>query len=184
MTFWLITFLILERSWPWYSWFWRRSLSNGHVFNPRVSILLLFKKAHADIPRLMPNKYRHIGIVISDGFVFFIVVVGPVVGRYAIDVGDNWRFIYYGGRHFGSSRTRSFSLTALCRIHSRDSLPCILIPALPSTTASQRCTVEGGFGRSRLCWRPSCHAWCGSYFGGNNFHCKSRAEETLSMAIY
>jgi hypothetical protein len=48
----------------------------------------------------MPNKYRHIGIVISDGFVFFIVVVGPVVGRYAIDVADNWRFIYYGGMHF------------------------------------------------------------------------------------
>jgi hypothetical protein len=46
----------------------------------------------------MPNKYRHIGIVISDGFVFFIVVVGPVVGRFAIDVADNWRFIYYGGK--------------------------------------------------------------------------------------
>lgn len=45
----------------------------------------------------MPNKYRHIGIVISDGFVFFIVVVGPVVGRFAIDTGDNWRYIYYGG---------------------------------------------------------------------------------------
>jgi hypothetical protein len=48
----------------------------------------------------MPNKYRHIGIVISDGFVFFIVVVGPVVGRYAIDVGNNWRYIYYGGKLF------------------------------------------------------------------------------------
>lgn len=45
----------------------------------------------------MPNKYRHIGIVISDGFVFFIVVVGPIVGRYAIDTGNNWRYIYYGG---------------------------------------------------------------------------------------
>jgi hypothetical protein len=51
--------------------------------------------------RLMPNKYRHIGIVISDGFVFFIVVVGPVVGRFAIDVGDNWRYIYYGGETSG-----------------------------------------------------------------------------------
>ncbi|KAH6672054.1 fungal trichothecene efflux pump [Halenospora varia] len=53
--------------------------------------------AMCSIPELMPNKYRHIGIVISDGFVFFIVVVGPVVGRYAIDVGNNWRYIYYGG---------------------------------------------------------------------------------------
>ena len=45
----------------------------------------------------MLNKYRHIGICISDGIVFFAVVVGPVVGRYAIDAGDNWRYIYYGG---------------------------------------------------------------------------------------
>lgn len=51
-----------------------------------------------NISRLMPNKYRHIGIVLSDAFVFFIVVVGPVVGRYAIDSGNDWRYIYYGGK--------------------------------------------------------------------------------------
>ena len=49
------------------------------------------------IPELMPNKYRHIGITISDGFVFAIVIIGPVVGRYAIDAGDGWKFIFYGG---------------------------------------------------------------------------------------
>ncbi|KAF2840344.1 MFS general substrate transporter [Patellaria atrata CBS 101060] len=53
--------------------------------------------AMCSIPELMPNKYRHIGICLSDGFVFVIVVIGPVVGRYAIDNGDAWRYIYYGG---------------------------------------------------------------------------------------
>ena len=33
------------------------------------------------IPELMPNKYRHIGICISDGFIYIIVVIGPIVGR-------------------------------------------------------------------------------------------------------
>jgi hypothetical protein len=66
------------------------------------------------IPELMPNKvrvssecserdltvmqWRHIGIVLADGFVFLIVVIGPVVGRYANDAGPNtWRAIYYAG---------------------------------------------------------------------------------------
>ena len=37
--------------------------------------------AMCSIPELMPNKYRHIGICLSDGFVFVIVVIGPIVGR-------------------------------------------------------------------------------------------------------
>ncbi len=53
--------------------------------------------AMCSIPELMPNKYRHIGIALSDGFVFLIVIIGPVVGRYAIDTGDGWKYIYYGG---------------------------------------------------------------------------------------
>ncbi|KAF2165612.1 hypothetical protein M409DRAFT_67013 [Zasmidium cellare ATCC 36951] len=53
--------------------------------------------AMCSIPELMPNKYRHIGICISDGFVFLIVIIGPIVGRYAIDSGDSWKYIYYGG---------------------------------------------------------------------------------------
>jgi MFS family permease len=53
--------------------------------------------AMCSIPELMPNKFRHIGIALSDGFVFLIVVIGPVVGRYAVDSGDGWRYIYYGG---------------------------------------------------------------------------------------
>ncbi|OAA63518.1 Fungal trichothecene efflux pump [Niveomyces insectorum RCEF 264] len=50
------------------------------------------------IPELMPNKYRHIGICLSDGFVFVIVVIGPVIGKYVID--DNattWKYVYWAG---------------------------------------------------------------------------------------
>ncbi|KAK7209659.1 hypothetical protein V2G26_016837 [Clonostachys chloroleuca] len=54
--------------------------------------------AMCSIPELMPNKYRHIGITISDGFVYLIVVIGPIVGRYAIDEGNrDWQFIYWAG---------------------------------------------------------------------------------------
>ncbi|OQN98125.1 hypothetical protein B0A48_15957 [Cryoendolithus antarcticus] len=53
--------------------------------------------AMCSVPELLKNKYRHIGITISDGFVFLIVIIGPIVGRYAIDVGDCWRYIFYGG---------------------------------------------------------------------------------------
>lgn len=50
------------------------------------------------IPELMPNKYRHIGICISDAFVFVIVVIGPVIGRYAIDAPDRgWQWVYWCG---------------------------------------------------------------------------------------
>jgi hypothetical protein len=52
--------------------------------------------AMCSIPELLPNKYRHIGICISDGFVFLIVIIGPIVGRYAIDNGA-WKYIYWGG---------------------------------------------------------------------------------------
>lgn len=70
--------------------------------------------AMCSIPELLPNKFRHIGICISDGFVFLIVIIGPIVGRvslsstshqkqtlthcsqYAIDSGG-WKYIYWGG---------------------------------------------------------------------------------------
>lgn len=37
------------------------------------------------VAELLPNKFRHIGICLSDGFVFLIVIIGPIVGR----VSDN-----------------------------------------------------------------------------------------------
>lgn len=49
------------------------------------------------VPELMPNKYRHIGVTIADAVSFFAVIVGPVVGRFAIANGSAWRFIYWGG---------------------------------------------------------------------------------------
>jgi MFS family permease len=49
------------------------------------------------IPELLPNKFRHVGVVLADGFVFVIVVIGPIVGRYAIESGDDWKYIYWGG---------------------------------------------------------------------------------------
>lgn len=46
---------------------------------------------------LMPNKFRHIGICIADAVVFVVVVIGPVAGRYAIETGDNWQYIFWAG---------------------------------------------------------------------------------------
>lgn len=41
------------------------------------------------LPELLPNKWRHIAIVIADIGVLFDVVVGPVVGRFAAVDGDS-----------------------------------------------------------------------------------------------
>ncbi|KAH8902476.1 MFS general substrate transporter [Coniochaeta sp. PMI_546] len=47
------------------------------------------------LPELLPNKWRHIAIVIADIGVLFDVVVGPVVGRFAAVDGDSWRWLFY-----------------------------------------------------------------------------------------
>jgi MFS family permease len=39
------------------------------------------------LPELLPNKRRHAAIVLADLGVFFAVVVGPVAGRFSIQVG-------------------------------------------------------------------------------------------------
>ncbi len=53
--------------------------------------------AMCSIPELLPNEYRHFGVGLSGGFVFVIVVIGPIVGRYAVESGDDWKYIYRGG---------------------------------------------------------------------------------------
>lgn len=41
------------------------------------------------LPELLPNKWRHIGVVIADGVAFFPVIAGPVTARVAIRHGDS-----------------------------------------------------------------------------------------------
>lgn len=36
------------------------------------------------IPELLPNRWRHIGVVIADGVAFFCVIGGPVTARVAL----------------------------------------------------------------------------------------------------
>lgn len=41
------------------------------------------------LPELLPNKWRHIAIVIADMGVYFAVLVGPVAGRFAAHDGES-----------------------------------------------------------------------------------------------
>ncbi|KAF2640004.1 MFS general substrate transporter [Massarina eburnea CBS 473.64] len=47
------------------------------------------------LPELLPNKWRHIGVVIADAGIYFDVIVGPVVSRIAYKH-NAWRFGYWG----------------------------------------------------------------------------------------
>ncbi|KAK5699939.1 hypothetical protein LTR97_006073 [Elasticomyces elasticus] len=47
------------------------------------------------LPELLPNKWRHSAIVLADIGVYFAAVVGPVAGRFAIEHGDAWRWLFY-----------------------------------------------------------------------------------------
>ncbi|PGH19675.1 hypothetical protein AJ80_03830 [Polytolypa hystricis UAMH7299] len=42
------------------------------------------------LPELLPNKWRHIGVVIADIAVFVAVVVAPVTARYGWELGSWW----------------------------------------------------------------------------------------------
>ncbi|KAF2431731.1 fungal trichothecene efflux pump [Tothia fuscella] len=47
------------------------------------------------LPELLPNKWRHIGVVIADAGIYFDVIAGPVVARIAYKQGA-WRWGYWG----------------------------------------------------------------------------------------
>ena len=47
------------------------------------------------LPELLPNKWRHIGVVLSEPFAYVAVIVGPVAARFAIAHGDAWRWLFY-----------------------------------------------------------------------------------------
>ena len=46
------------------------------------------------LPELLPNKWRHIGVVIADLTVYVAVIVAPVTARYSIEWGT-WRWNFY-----------------------------------------------------------------------------------------
>ena len=46
------------------------------------------------LPELLPNKWRHIGVVLADLAVYFTIIVIPVTARYGYYVGD-WRGNFY-----------------------------------------------------------------------------------------
>ncbi|KAK7427167.1 hypothetical protein QQZ08_006280 [Neonectria magnoliae] len=48
------------------------------------------------LPELLPNKWRHSAIVFADIGLYFSVIVGSVAGRFAIQRGDDWRWLLYG----------------------------------------------------------------------------------------
>lgn len=48
------------------------------------------------LPELLPNKWRHIGVVLSEPFAYVCVIVGPVAARFAIQHGSAWRWLFYG----------------------------------------------------------------------------------------
>lgn len=50
------------------------------------------------VPELMPNKYRHIGVILADFFVYVMIIIGPIVARFAIaHEDDRWRYLYWAG---------------------------------------------------------------------------------------
>ncbi|CRK45193.1 hypothetical protein BN1723_006494 [Verticillium longisporum] len=64
--------------------------ANSDLFGRRNAQLAAFA-----LPELLPNKWRHSAIVLADIGVYFAVVVGPVAGRFAIEEGEAWRWLFY-----------------------------------------------------------------------------------------
>ncbi|KAF7559284.1 hypothetical protein G7046_g4883 [Stylonectria norvegica] len=50
------------------------------------------------VPELIPNKYRHVGVVVANLIVYLFIIIGPVAARYTILYDDDrWRYLYWGG---------------------------------------------------------------------------------------
>lgn len=47
------------------------------------------------LPELLPNKWRHIGVVIADLTVYLAVIVAPVTARYGFEFGT-WTWNFWG----------------------------------------------------------------------------------------
>ena len=46
------------------------------------------------LPELLPNKWRHIGVVIADIAVFVAVIIAPVTARYGFEW-DTWEWKFW-----------------------------------------------------------------------------------------
>ncbi|KAF4539028.1 Transmembrane efflux protein [Lasiodiplodia theobromae] len=46
------------------------------------------------LPELLPNKWRHIGIIIADGTVYFTILIAPITARYSYEF-NNWEWNLY-----------------------------------------------------------------------------------------
>jgi hypothetical protein len=46
------------------------------------------------LPELLPNKGRHIGVVIADAVIYITVIVAPVTARYGFQLGTR-QWIYW-----------------------------------------------------------------------------------------
>ncbi|OJD29224.1 mfs general substrate transporter [Diplodia corticola] len=46
------------------------------------------------LPELLPNKWRHIGIIIADGTVYITILIAPITARYSYEFA-NWEWNFY-----------------------------------------------------------------------------------------
>lgn len=47
------------------------------------------------LSELLPNKWRHIGVVIADATTLMSVIIGPVTARFGFESGT-WRWNFWG----------------------------------------------------------------------------------------
>lgn len=51
------------------------------------------------LPELLPLKWRPLGVVLSEAFAYYCLVVGPVAGKFAVENGGpggtGWRWLFY-----------------------------------------------------------------------------------------
>lgn len=111
-------------------------------------------------PELLPNKYRHVGVVLADGFVYLMIIIGPVVGRAAISYDDDrWKYLYWAG--FIISCTALLGLAFLyCESRSpgRGVRSKRLTVNSPTETSKRRAMERRSEGL-RLGWSLPFHPW-------------------------
>ncbi|KAL1635144.1 hypothetical protein SLS56_001896 [Neofusicoccum ribis] len=80
-----------------YVWFvpaWTIATTVSFMIKYGVPVQLRNMAAFA-LPELLPNKWRHIGIILADGTVYITILVGPITARFGYEFG-NWEWNFYG----------------------------------------------------------------------------------------